>query len=1224
MPFSTTLNFLDRPRNPQRGASKRCRPSVRAPSCRRVLWIGIVAVLTAQAAEKKPVAVCSFEQDADLKVVRPSGVRAQRVRQHATDGEYALKCVFPGNDRDTWPGLSWRPREGTRVSDFDMFSLDVFNPGPDRVHLSWRIDDAAGRKVFSGTALPPGRLTRVDIGVRRKTGSPKSRRITQIYPYVRCPRKDATLFFDNFRLTYFSLRFTPLVYREDGPFVQPTTRDRRRGAQFFFRHWMDFVFPVSRPRPGEDAARLELTAAPGETEPATVTLRALRSLRKVRARITALRGPQGTEIPPSAASVYVVRNLNKRVTYSSTQYVADLPVYLSRQADVDIPRGRSQRFWLDVQVPENAAPGLYTGSIRIEAADGLTPAAIPLRLRVWPFRLDEPSRILGDYYQSPRPAVTDAEKHARLEKDLRDMRARGATSVGLCFGCPVEQAVLEADGTVRLNLPGDSLYVHFMNLYRDLGFPAPLVQLTDSGQAFCGVRKIEFGTPAYAAAYKGFWKAMQAEAKERGWPEIIVQPVDEPGWKDAAARERNVALLKLLKQIPGLRTEQDGPGDAYFHRGAGPWADVWNYNGALGTDEQLRNARRDGRLIMIYNCDVESWRPEMDRYIAGFFQERAGIDGCYNWAYMSYHGSPYDDLDAKTGTWMHIYPELDNEPGGPSVGWQGFREGVDDLRYVTTLRNTIRRARKSGKAPVLKLAAEAEANLNGLLRTLRYDRRQRGTARWAAKKYVGKRYEIRGPYSLPNGWSFAEYDAARRLVAADTWRLLAALGRAPAFPAGEPANVPEAAAVIRVLSAKDRSTGLDTAGVEPRTVPFVNIPVRPTGRIKVDGRTDEPAWRNAARIPGLVLVRDGARPLAATQVRLLADPATLYVAFECMEPKIAHLTATVTKDGGLTWKDDCVELFVDPAGAGRDYRQIVVNCLGKQFWSATDRKSWRARSTAAARIGTDRWTAELAVPLDDLGIRSGRVFGLNLCRERRPMEAFELSAWSPTGGKFGLPGRFGSALIGGNCGLRKVVFGAPTAGEQVCRAEIAGRGVPVRYRLDVTVAAGGKPVAFRGRPVDVPAKGVVEAECAYRLDPDPRARATVLAAVLVELNGGTETPVIRLQQRQRVRPLLDALEVSPAIARSGAVRTFQAAVFAPASLRPRLQVTALLIGGDAETGREILRRGLALPAAGPLRGELDLRGVRPGLYSLVLRCRPPGPGAEIELRRAVIVVPEPF
>jgi hypothetical protein len=270
---------------------------------------------------------------------------------------------------------------------------------------------------------------------------------------------------------------------------------------------------------------------------------------------------------------------------------------------------------------------------------------------------------------------------------------------------------------------------------------------------------------------------MQTECERRGWPEIIVQPVDEPGWRDDAARERNVRCLKLLKQIPGMRTEQDGPGDDYFEEVAGPFADVWNYNGGIGDRETVDAAQANGHIITVYNCDVESYRPEVDRYVAGWFQVAADISGCYNWAYMTWGGTPYDDQDHARGTWMHVYPALGDEVGGPSTGWIGAREGVDDYRYVHTLREAIERAEASDDAAARDAAAEARAELERIIDTIDYAPRVRNTARWteSGRTEDGRR-TIGGTLKLPNGWTHAEYALNRWLLVKQTVTLLEVLG----------------------------------------------------------------------------------------------------------------------------------------------------------------------------------------------------------------------------------------------------------------------------------------------------------------------------------------------------------------------------------------------------------------------------------------------------------------
>ena len=254
------------------------------------------------------------------------------------------------------------------------------------------------------------------------------------------------------------------------------------------------------------------------------------------------------------------------------------------------------------------------------------------------------------------------------------------TSLGICFGLDLSKSTYE-NGIPKYDIPEDAHLTTTLNTYRDLKFPQPIIILADMGQAFCSVQKLPFGTQQYKEAYQAFWKSFQQEAKKRNWPEIIVQPVDEPGWKDQGEKDRNLALLKYLKEIPGMRTEQDGPGDDYFHNVAGPWSDVWNFNGATGTPEVIEKLHRENKIPLIYNCDVESYRPATARYTTGFFQARSNTRGSFNWAYCSFANDPYSDFDSKHGDWMHISKNKQETRILPFNRMEGNQEGIDDFAH---------------------------------------------------------------------------------------------------------------------------------------------------------------------------------------------------------------------------------------------------------------------------------------------------------------------------------------------------------------------------------------------------------------------------------------------------------------------------------------------------------------------------------------------------------------
>jgi hypothetical protein len=441
---------------------------------RRLVALSLLVAVGAQAQM-----LCSFETPEQSAMMVASGAKTSLVADHATDGKTALRAVYPGSEKDSWPGISFRPDPALLLKR-DMLSFDVFNPSTKPVHLSWRIDDANGKKIFGGAVAKPGTET-LSIYLRALAEQLALDKVQQFYLYQRMPREDVTLFFDNFRLADFGDSFTALTYRQVEPAVEPTAEDGARGYQVFHRHWQDFVFPNSRPRAGETSPRLDAFATPGETEPLTFSVVALKALKQAGAKVGDLLAPDGSRIPSDAVSIYPIRCLDKRVTYSSKQFIRNVPVLLERRATVDIAAEEAKRFWLDVRVPADAKPGVYGGAVTF-AADGVPECSLPIRVRVLPFSLPEPKDMFfGEYYQGPRMAKTPEEKRVALEQEMRDMRAHGMTSIGLCFGVDTKPATF-ANGEAKLVFDGSSLFEHCMNLYKPLGFSAPVVLLSDSGQ----------------------------------------------------------------------------------------------------------------------------------------------------------------------------------------------------------------------------------------------------------------------------------------------------------------------------------------------------------------------------------------------------------------------------------------------------------------------------------------------------------------------------------------------------------------------------------------------------------------------------------------------------------------------------------------------------------------------------------------------------------------------
>ncbi|MCD6361705.1 MAG: hypothetical protein J7M38_12695, partial [Armatimonadetes bacterium] len=229
----------------------------------------------------------------------------------------------------------------------------------------------------------------------------------------------------------------------------------------------------------------------------------------------------------------------------------------------------------------------------------------------------------------------------------------------------------------------------------------------------------------------------------------------------------------------------------------------------------------------------------------------------------------------------------------------------------------------------------------------------------------------------------------------------------------------------------------------------------------VDGRLDDPCWRNAGvisemedfvRVPGTQV---------QTTIMVCADRDALYFGFDCREPATEDLQAATTERDGPVWRDDSVELFLDTNRDLHTYYQIIVNPRGVFFDQDTGEPDlagpkWDGPITVATQVLPDRWTAE--VKLEFTGLRlaeAGRTWGANFARTSM-RGGRSCYTWVKVGKNFGEPARFGTLVLPFDPGAN-VVTGRPADGrvlfwgEGTLRFEIVSkRDAPVDVRISVT------------------------------------------------------------------------------------------------------------------------------------------------------------------------------
>ena len=164
-----------------------------------------------------------------------------------------------------------------------------------------------------------------------------------------------------------------------------------------------------------------------------------------------------------------------------------------------------------------------------------------------------------------------------------------------------------------------------------------------------------------------------------------------------------------------------------------------------------------------------------------------------------------------------------------------------------------------------------------------------------------------------------------------------------------------------------------TAAHASPPVPPGEVPLRELARTTtapvIDGVLDDAVWTDATLIDDLAQVEpiEAAEPSERTEVRLLHDRDTMYVAIQAFDADPDAIVATQMRRDADLDADDHVRILIDPYFDRRNGFLFEINAVGAKRDGLIEsntriRTDWDGIWQGKATMTAEGWTAEIAIP----------------------------------------------------------------------------------------------------------------------------------------------------------------------------------------------------------------------------------------------------------------------
>ena len=324
---------------------------------------------------------------------------------------------------------------------------------------------------------------------------------------------------------------------------------------------------------------------------------------------------------------------------------------------------RHKLLWGIIHIPKNVKQGEYVSTFKIKNKGGSIVKEFPIKIKVLPFTLDESKLKYSLYYTGTltKDKVFSLDSY-RKNKQQQALELKDMKDHGVLYPSSYEK-IEKLEETLQLRdeigFPKDKFYTIGFNI-----MDGKLIEKISN--------------------YK---KILDKYAYKED--ALFIYGVDE------ASKE------KLKKEVLKIQTAHNNgakvfvAGYDYTYNILGEYLDMFNYaHGSVAADaqQQVQKWHSSKKIIFSYAApQVGVENPEIYRRNFGCKLWKKGFDGAMNWAYQAHRGAFWNDFDdyseykSPYREEAFTYPTSNGIVG--TIQWEGFREAITDVKYISTLEN---------------------------------------------------------------------------------------------------------------------------------------------------------------------------------------------------------------------------------------------------------------------------------------------------------------------------------------------------------------------------------------------------------------------------------------------------------------------------------------------------------------------------------------------------------